>query len=60
MAKTFTIAERYRFQLRADAYNAFKHVNLGDPVTEITSATFGRIRSVGAGRGMQMNARMRF
>jgi hypothetical protein len=60
LAKTFTIAERYHFQIRADAYNAFNHVNLGDPVTEITSATFGRILSVGGGRGMQMNARMRF
>jgi len=60
LAKTFTIAERYHFQIRADAYNAFNHVNLGDPVTEITSATFGRILSVGAGRTMQMNARMRF
>ena len=46
--------------VRADAFNAFNHVNLGDPSTEITSALFGRINSAAAARGMQMNARITF
>jgi len=58
--KTFAIGERLKFMVRADAFNAFNHVNLGDPNTEITSATFGRITSAAAARGMQMNARMTF
>jgi hypothetical protein len=31
LAKNFNLTERVRFQLRAEAYNAFNHVNLGGP-----------------------------
>lgn len=60
LGKTFAIGERLKLTLRGDAFNAFNHVNLGDPVTEITSATFGRILNVGAARSMQLNARLTF
>ena len=60
LARTFTIAERYRFQVRADAFSAFNHVSLGNPQMDVTSATFGRILAVGGSRGMQMNARFTF
>lgn len=32
-------------KLRAEAFNVFNWVNLGDPETRITRATFGRITS---------------
>jgi hypothetical protein len=60
LGKTFTFHEKYRFMVRADAFNAFNHVNLGSPNTEITSATFGRITTAGAARSMQMNVRFNF
>jgi len=31
IAKNFNLTERVHFQLRAEAYNAFNHVNLGFP-----------------------------
>jgi hypothetical protein len=31
LAKSFNLTERVRFQLRAEAFNAFNHVNLGGP-----------------------------
>ncbi len=31
LAKNFNLTERVHFQLRAEAYNAFNHVNLGQP-----------------------------
>jgi hypothetical protein len=31
LAKNFNLTERIHFQLRAEAYNAFNHVNLGGP-----------------------------
>jgi hypothetical protein len=31
LAKEFNLTERVRFQLRAEAFNAFNHVNLGGP-----------------------------
>jgi hypothetical protein len=60
LGKTFSIKERFKFMVRADAFNALNHANLGSPNTEITSATFGRITSAANARSMQMNARLTF
>jgi hypothetical protein len=60
LARTFAVAERYRLQVRADAFSAFNIVTLGNPQTDLTSATFGRILNVGGSRTMQMNARFTF
>ncbi|MBI3210547.1 MAG: TonB-dependent receptor [Candidatus Solibacter usitatus] len=60
LAKAFTMAEKYRFQVKADAFSAFNHPLLGNPQTETTSATFGRILTVGGARSMQLSARMTF
>jgi len=60
LAKSFSIAERWRFQVRADAFNFLNKPILGNPQTEITSATFGRILNVGGSRAMQINTRLTF
>jgi hypothetical protein len=46
-----------RMQLRAEFFNAFNQVNFGNPNTNISSSTFGRITSAGAGRVIQLAAK---
>ncbi|MDP9038085.1 MAG: TonB-dependent receptor [Acidobacteriota bacterium] len=41
--KNFTFYERYTAQFRMDAYNAFNHINLGNPNGTIDSASAGSI-----------------
>jgi len=62
--KNFTIRDRYTLQFRADAYNAFNHINFGLPSGNIESV--GNITS-GPGPGgtanprqMQFTARLQF
>src|SRR6058998_2580978 len=43
LAKNFRITESKRLQIRADAFNAFNHVNYMDPDNGSLSATFGRL-----------------
>ena len=43
--KTFQLAQRVRFQLRADAANVFNHPNLSNPNLNLASADFGLIRT---------------
>ncbi len=49
MAKTFRIGERHQVQFRAEAFNAFNWVNLGNPITTVTSPQLGKITSTGVG-----------
>jgi hypothetical protein len=61
--KTFPIRERYNLQFRVEAYNPFNHPDLANPDTEVTSATFGVIRTSNAAynpRGIQFGARLDF
>lgn len=37
--------QRYNFQLRAEAFSAFNHFNLGGPNTSINSGNVGKITS---------------
>jgi hypothetical protein len=41
--KNTSIREKYRLQLRAEAFNATNRVQFGNPATNISVATFGRI-----------------
>ncbi len=43
MSKTFPIVERFKFSLRAEAFNLMNHPLYGAPATSITSATFGQL-----------------
>jgi hypothetical protein len=60
ITKNFELVERYKLQLRADMFNAMNHVNLTNPVTDITRRDFGRINSVGGPRTIQLAARLTF
>ena len=52
--KDFPFTEQLRLQLRGEAFNAFNQVNFGNPVTNVSSSAFGRIRSAGDPRIMQV------
>ena len=41
--KNFQISERWKGQFRAELFNAFNHVNLGQPTATVDSATAGKI-----------------
>jgi hypothetical protein len=43
--KTCAIRERYKLKFGVQAFNLFNHPLLGNPDTEQTSSTFGRIRT---------------
>jgi hypothetical protein len=60
LQKSFTIAEKYRLQIRADAFNALHRHTFNPPVTNISAVNFGRISSIGGYRSMQLVARFDF
>jgi hypothetical protein len=47
LAKTTSITERLKLEIRADAFNLFNHAEFGNPSTNITSKKFGRITTTG-------------
>jgi len=59
--KNTQLSERFRLQFRAEAFNAFNHVQFGVPNANITSNTFGRISSQqNTPRDIQLALRLRF
>jgi len=65
ISRDFHLTERVRLRFRAEATNAFNHVNLGQPgaavpATGSTSASFGVITSAAAMRKMQFGLRLTF
>jgi len=59
LAKNFAFSERFRFQFRAEMFNATNHTNLGGVSTNIAAANFGRLTNAGA-RVVQLNGRLTF
>jgi hypothetical protein len=47
-----------RLQLRGEFFNAFNHVNFGNPNTTLSSSSFGRITGAGGGRVVQLAAKL--
>ena len=47
-----------RFQFRVELFNAFNQVNFNQPNQVVSSASFGRITSAGAGRVGQLVAKL--
>jgi hypothetical protein len=60
LAKTFSITERFKAKLRADAFNAFNRVNLNNPVTDLSNANFGKSTGTNTPRLIQLGLRVSF
>jgi hypothetical protein len=63
LSKRFQFTERVSAQFRAELFNAFNHVNLGQPVTQVDSPTAGQIfglQSLAQMRKWQFGLRMQF
>ena len=60
LGKAFRIREGMAFQLRADAYNTFNHVNWGNPNGVWNSPQFGSITSAGPMRVFEITGRLSF
>ena len=54
----FPIMGDVRVQLRGEFFNAFNQVNFNNPVTQLSSSTFGRITGAGSGRVIQLAAKV--
>jgi hypothetical protein len=51
LSKNTTIRELVSLQFRAEAFNLLNHPNFGQPINNITAATFGQITSTRTARG---------
>jgi Carboxypeptidase regulatory-like domain/TonB-dependent Receptor Plug Domain len=60
LMKLFSLPEKARFELRAEAFNTFNHTNLGNPNSTLTSSAFGKITSAGAPRILQFAGKIIF
>ena len=63
MSKAFRLSERFRLEVRVEAYNAFNHINWADPVTSFTNSNFGKVtgkRTNFVGREVQYGFRVVF
>jgi hypothetical protein len=60
LAKDFQLRETLSLQFRGEFFNTFNHVNYGDPVSTISSAGFGSIRSASDPRIGQLALKLRF
>ena len=58
--KTVTFKERYNVRLNADFFNVLNHPNFGAPNANVSSATFGQIRSARDPRIMQASMKLIF
>jgi hypothetical protein len=60
LGKNFTITERIRLQIRADAFNSFNHTPLSGVTTGANSTNFGLLTSNAGARQVQLNGRLTF
>jgi outer membrane receptor protein involved in Fe transport len=61
ISKNFGVwKEGWRFQFRAEMYNAINHVNWGDPGTLLEGSDFGQIHTFGNPRTMQLGLKFAF
>jgi hypothetical protein len=60
MVRDFQLSERTRLQFRAEVFNIANLVNLGLPVADLNSPSFGRILSAGPPRLMQFALKLIF
>ena len=61
IVREFSVAERARFEARAEFFNALNHTNLGTPNRFVNTSSFGSITEVATpGREIQISARLSF
>jgi hypothetical protein len=61
LSREFSVAEKLRFEGRAEFFNALNHTNLGTPNRFVNTANFGSITEVTTpGREIQLSARLSF
>jgi hypothetical protein len=61
MTKNIRWGERYKLQLKAEAFNVFNHTNFGSPGTAVnTASTFGIIQSVRDPRTIQLGIKFSY
>ncbi len=60
MTKNFKFGEKYRIQLKAEAFNIFNHTNFRGLSTNVTAANYGQVISVRDPRTMQFGAKFNF
>jgi hypothetical protein len=60
LSRTFNIREMQKLEFRAEAYNLTNSFRAGNPGTEISSATFGQIRTSRPPRIMQFALKYTF
>jgi len=59
--RSFSMAEKTRFEARAEFFNALNHTNLGTPNRFVNTSSFGSITEVATpGREIQVSARLSF
>ena len=61
--RTFNLTERYKLIFRAEAFNVFNHMEMGNPATSLTSPLDGQVITSAAGsnaRLLQMAAKINF
>ena len=60
LVRSFRFAETHRIEARIEAFNAFNWFRLGNPVTALNNANFGRIQSASDPRIMQFAMKYSF
>jgi hypothetical protein len=60
LAKKFALGGSFNAEVRLDAFNLFNTTNLGDPVMDLSNASFGKSTGQLATRAMQFGLRLRF
>ena len=61
LVREFAVAEKARFEARAEFFNALNHTNLGTPNRFVNTSSFGSITEVATpGREIQVSARISF
>jgi hypothetical protein len=63
MSKSFRLTERFKLEVRMEAYNAFNQINWADPITNFNDSNFGKVinkRQQYVGREVQYGIRLTF
>jgi hypothetical protein len=58
--KTFKFGERFSYQLRGDAFNAFNHTNLWNVSNNFGAGNFGQVTSAHEARVLQVSMKIEF